>query len=446
MARRHGLAKLMFIAPSAYVLGGVQIWLDYIVQGLIERGHEVVVGLVSGRFHDVDAYLQAHPFRDVRQIPNTTGSQEGRVRSLCSAIERGLPELVLSVNIADVYPAVARLKLKGHDVRVAMTLHGIQTDYFEDAVNHADVLDGIVCTNKLVLECLRANALPPCRIHYAPYGVEAGNRESRAITSGRPLRIAYVGRFDQPQKRVLDIPEIARRLDESNFEYELRLVGAGPAEDELRKRMEGQVRTGRARFLGELTLKGVFNEVYGWADALLLTSSWETGPIVIWEAMSHKVAVVTSSYVGSTAEGSLRHKYNCLMFPVGDCEAAADAIRQLEQTSLRAQIVDGGHKLIEKQYSRSASIDAWVEAVKQILRSPVQHPQSNPKSRPMGRLDRLLGTSIAETVRRLAKVRFSHRSAGAEWPHSHSSASSDEQFLRRLADMELHSTNARTEH
>ena len=62
------MARLMFIASSAYPLGGVQVWLDYIVDGLAEAGHEVIVGLANDRFHDADHYLRVHPFADVVRI------------------------------------------------------------------------------------------------------------------------------------------------------------------------------------------------------------------------------------------------------------------------------------------------------------------------------------------------------------------------------------------
>ena len=79
---------ILFIAPSAYPLGGVATWLDYIVPGLRERDWNVTLGLVEGRFHDVDAYLDVHPDDQVLRIPYGTGTQEGRVRRLVRAIRQ----------------------------------------------------------------------------------------------------------------------------------------------------------------------------------------------------------------------------------------------------------------------------------------------------------------------------------------------------------------------
>src|SRR5215472_1015901 len=97
---------ILIIAPSAYPLGGVATWIDYIIPGLRRRGWCVTLGLTEGALHDVDAYLAAHPMQDVVRIRNRTGTREGRVRSLCAAIMVVQPDIVASVNIADVYSAV----------------------------------------------------------------------------------------------------------------------------------------------------------------------------------------------------------------------------------------------------------------------------------------------------------------------------------------------------
>src|SRR5690349_18307661 len=40
--------NILFVAPSAYPLGGVATWLDYVVPGLRHRNWKVTLGLVQG--------------------------------------------------------------------------------------------------------------------------------------------------------------------------------------------------------------------------------------------------------------------------------------------------------------------------------------------------------------------------------------------------------------
>jgi glycosyltransferase involved in cell wall biosynthesis len=434
----------MFIAPSAYPLGGVQVWLDYIVEGLSERGHEVFVGLTSGRFHDVDRYLHGHPFTNVVRIESTTGTAEGRIRSLTREIANIEPDMVLAVNIADVYPAVARLRKSGMNIRVVMTLHGIQADFLEDVQRYKNVLDGVVCTNRLVSTLLAATGFAIDRVKYAPYGVGFERHTiAREFAANGALRIAYVGRYDQDQKRVLDIVEIFRQLTTRNVRYKARFAGDGPLSDELQLALAAETDAGNVSFLGVLTPEAVERNMYGWADVLLVTSSWETGPIVIWEAMSRGVPVVTSEYVGSIAEGSLVNGKNCLMFPIGDCSQAVDRIMALKNSSFQQAIVENGFMLVEARYSKQASINSWSTAIDEVLELPISKVDSYMRPAPSGRLDRTFGVELAESLRQVSGRNFLHKSPGSEWPHSHSHAPTDQEFLARVAYSEVQQFKAR---
>ena len=57
--------KILFVTPTAYPLGGVAVWLDYLIQGLSDQAIVCYVGLVDGQFHLADDYLQDHPFENV---------------------------------------------------------------------------------------------------------------------------------------------------------------------------------------------------------------------------------------------------------------------------------------------------------------------------------------------------------------------------------------------
>ena len=128
--------------------------------------------------------------------------------------------------------------------------------------------------------------------------------------------------------------------------YELLIAGGGPDENWLRGQLSDAADSGRVRFLGTLAGNDLVEQVYSRVDALLITSLWETGPIVAWEAMAHGAVVVTSAYIGSGLEGSLEPGDNCLMFPIGDAVAAADCLERLRDTGLRSRLLRGGFALV----------------------------------------------------------------------------------------------------
>ena len=413
--------SLLFVAPSAYPLGGLATWLDYLVPGLRDKGWKVTIGLTAGQFHNVDAYQKIHPFDKIVEIGNLTGSREGRIRNLCRAMQALRPDIVAGVNIPDTYAAVERLRSdKAKGPRVVMTIHGIQPDLYEDAGDYRSVLDAVICTNKLACRLVREEAaLEEERVYYAPYGVEL-SEHVRQCSSGGTLRIAYSGRLDHFQKRVDDIPKILLELKHKGIPFEFIVAGSGPAESELREQVALSGLSDMVRFLGALSFVDLVEQVYRFADILLVTSLWETGPIVIWEAMAHGMAVVTSAYIGSGLEDSLKTRENCLLFPIGDTQQAAECIESLADPDIRKTIAEGGYKLVESCNSRERSVEAWDRCFRKIMDAPPRCGDSHNRFfTPSGRLDRMFGNRLAEHLRKLMGRKFQHADPGGEWPHSY---------------------------
>ena len=431
----------MIVAPSAYPLGGVATWIDYIVPGLRQQGWRVTLGLTEGTLHNVDAYLTAHPMQGVIRIRNRTGTREGRVRSLCAAITAVQPDIVASVNIADVYSAVNRLKRNRSRVRAVMTLHGIEADYYEQIKCDAASLDGVIATNRLACKLASSiGGLESGRIYYAPYGVRLPasfvTEPNRRLT---PIRIGFVGRLEKPQKRVDELVAIVREMDRQNISYQLLIAGVGPEESWLRGELKLNVERGTVQFLGALSSKEV-EDFYGTIHTLLITSKWETGPIVAWEAMARGILVVTSAYIGSGLEGNLRHGENCLIYPLGNAAAAVECIVKAQDVELRSRLTSAGIAFVREKMTHELSIKYWSQCFTDIKSQPIQAPSlENTRCEPAGRLDRLLGTRLGETVRHvLHRKPIAPVEPGQEWPHvSVTSQIPEETFwdLARAADV-----------
>ncbi len=422
------MPAIFFISPSAYIFGGLATWLDYLVPGLEKGGWGVTVGLTKGQHHDVGAYILKHPFKKVIAVENKTGTSEGRIRSICGAINKIKPDLVVSVNIPDTYLAVERLRrIKRAFPKVIMTVHGIQPNFYGDIKRYRDVLDAVVCTNKLA--CFLAEVdggIEKQRVYYAPYGVSIVNRVITQNNDG-PLRIVYSGRLEQNQKRIHDIPLVLEKLEEEKMDYRFTFVGDGPEEKALKDRLSNQVRSGKVRFLGVLSPEDIKTHVYEHGDVLLLTSLWETGPIVIWEAMANGLVVVSSAYIGSGLEGSLVNGKNCFLFPVGDVKAAAACLVQAKNLDVRRKLSGNGHRFILEKYSQCASIKIWSDSFTAILSKPTKNSSlCRIEIAKAGRLDRIFGTLIAENLREMSSLSFKHSEPGGEWPHTHSARNIDD--------------------
>jgi hypothetical protein len=165
--------KLLFVTPSAYLLGGVQDWLSQLIPDLRVRGYDVTVAVPDGCQHLYDAYHERYPELDSKPFSNSTGSAWGRIRCLCKLLLDQSPDIVVGVNIGDIYPAVREVRRKElFTGRVVMTMHAIEADYFSDLKHQSDVVDAVIATNRLTCSLVQLlSIVPPERVFYAPYGV-----------------------------------------------------------------------------------------------------------------------------------------------------------------------------------------------------------------------------------------------------------------------------------
>ncbi|MEA5391631.1 glycosyltransferase family 4 protein [Cyanobium gracile UHCC 0139] len=413
--------RVLVLAPSAYLLGGVQDWLANLVPGLRGGGLEVTVAVPDGDHHRHGPYARAYPALAAEAIANPSGSAEGRIRAIAALLERLDPEIVLGVNLVDLYPAARRARRRGRfHGRVAMTLHALQAEYFDDLRLHGAGIDAVIATNRLACRLASGRArIDPGRVLYAPYGVPVPPWQLPGGDPAATLNLAWVGRLEQEQKRVHDLPPLLEALEARGIAVRLSIAGDGEERPALERSLAPWIGRGHVRMLGHVDQDRLAAEIYGHHHALVITSSWETGPIVAWQAMASGMAVVSSRYVGAGLEGALEHGATALLFPCGDTEAAAGELARLRDPALLERLSRAGHALVAGRYSGAASLAAWRQALERVAALPPLPPvPEEPAPAPAGRLDRWLGRRRGEDLRRLLGLRFRHGSAGSEWPHS----------------------------
>jgi glycosyltransferase involved in cell wall biosynthesis len=158
------------------------------------------------------------------------------------------------------------------------------------------------------------------RIEIVPHAVSAPDLAERDELRRRHgldgPTLVFAGRL-VPQKALSVALEAVRR----NEGVTLLLAGDGPE----RANVEAQARPldGRARFLGAQPREAVF-ELLRAADAMLLSSDWESFGLVVAEALAvgTPVLAATAGGVGEVLEDGR----NGLLVPAGDVDALGDAI------------------------------------------------------------------------------------------------------------------------
>jgi glycosyltransferase involved in cell wall biosynthesis len=399
--------RVLICTPTYYLHGGVERIIESLAVHLPSRGVEVLFALAKGgRFHDPAAFRAAFPAVRGVEVDGTSGTVYGRRRALRRAIVETDPDLVLIARMFDAYPVCAALKLEGHRLRLAVTVQAYESDYFADLEHYQDFVDVCIGSGEIVVaEVRRRTRVPAVNIS----GGIAAPRQFRQPQDG-PLRLGYVGRLEQVQKRVLDLPPLVEELERRGIPFTLDVVGEGTFAEELRSLLP------RARFLGWRSVAELYGDVYPNLDVFVHFAAWEGVTIAPREAMAHGVVPVITSHVGAEAE--FLDGVNALLFPVGDIQAAADAVERLhrdrallERLSASARDSQSGIR------SEQGAIDAWAAAFREAVARTSRIGRTLPEvTRDRGLLSRLgVPDVLAEVVRRIRKRK--HADPGSEWPH-----------------------------
>jgi glycosyltransferase involved in cell wall biosynthesis len=419
------VTRLFICTPTHALHGGVERILQSLAAHLPKRMCDVTFGLAKGaRFHDPEEFRRALPPIVGVDVDGGSGTAYGRRRALTRAVTAADPDIVLIARMFDAYPVCCALKRSGHRLRLAVTVQGYEPEYLVDLARYADFVDLCVANGELVADAVtRFTSMPASCVRNIPGGVAPPLRVREAKNG--PLRIGYVGRLDQVQKRARDLHLLVTELERRGIAFVCEVAGDGTVAAELRTRMPS------TRFHGWLSTSDLYERVYPEIDVLVHFAEWEGSPIAPREAMAHGVVPIVSRFTGLQAQGQFIDGFNSLTFPVGDVTAAADCVARLngdrallERLSRAARASQDGIR------SEEGAADAWAEAFRDALARPSRVGGVLPAApRDHGLLARLgVPDSISEIVRR--QRRRHHADPGSEWPHW--SGVRDEELMRQV--------------
>lgn len=393
--------------------------MDLLAEALELHGWEVHIALAQGqRFHRPSWYLERHPFQRAIALDDTHGFREGRVLRLLQAFESVRPAVIVPVNLADALHAAAMWKQGGNETRLVTCVHGQNLGPLRDIETYASFIDQAVAVSMRAADELHALSSLTGRVAHIPTGVPAPlvPPPPRSLLAN----IGYVGRLDVREKRAADLVPLAKLLRGSNVR--LHIVGDGPDAAAILGELVEPIRSGAVVYHATLTRDRLYEDIYPALDALLIFSESEGGPIAAWEAMIHGVVPVVSDFSGRLAEGVIRHAYNSLVFPVGDVEAATNAVLRLRDGTLLRTLSENARNELPDRYRFEGFAAAWATMLRSVLTRPIQTAEVRlPRAVSSGGIARLgLGEHGSFRLRRLLRRQAVHQDPGSEWPHSYS--------------------------
>ena len=380
-----------------------------------------IVGLARGQQYNLPKrFQQFHPSLNTLEVDGRGLNSEGRVRELMRCIRKVKPSIVLPMSLVEANDAVVRCKQAGDDLRLVVHAQGNLPEMLADLQHYQPVIDHVVCPGRLTRRFLNQCAsFEEARVSHIPNGADEPTN-ARVKDSRRILRIGYVGRFTQADKRVLDLVGLCEELEKRQVAFQMVVIGGGPAHADLQA---GLSRFSGVTISGPVSHDSLYRDVFPALDALVLCSSSEAFGIILAEAMMNRVVPVTAEYTGFHSERLVIHGQTGLSFAVGDMSHAADHFKSLaDSPQLVAELAEKCQRHVMQSYTWSMSLRRWHTRLHEISERParrVPHDFSTLKSSDRGRLDSLhLPPTLIHWVRRLRRsvMGCSVPPGGEEWP------------------------------
>jgi glycosyltransferase involved in cell wall biosynthesis len=358
-----------------------------------------------------------------------------------SVVRDVAPDIVVAARIADTYEAVGRLKLTGRGPRLGVAVRGLEVQYVHDVSVYRDFIDACFVDGKLIQRaCIELAGIDCDRVYNLPGGVHEPLVLPRPRVSGKVLRIGYVGRLAQADKRVLDLIPLMDHLRGSSLSFSLDIAGTGPEEDALKRALSPWQEC--IRFHGWLTRQELYQRIFPKIDCLLNFSPTEGVTIAPREGLIHGAVCVISQFPGLKMEGLFVHGHNALTFPTGDIEMAAQHIIALQrEPGLLERLSTNALGAQKGKYSFRGAVDAWADALNRCMAMAVKVDRNiKTKPEPAGRLEALgLPGAIADRVRWWLGRKAIPLDPGDEWPHGLVPVPLDEQVRLESWATELES-------
>ena len=417
--------RVLFISPSASTHGGFESVICRLCKLLPDYGWDAVLGLARGaNFHNPDRFVAENGPLKMIEIDGTHGTFDARRAGLENAILKTAPDIVVGGRIFDVIPAINSLRRRGFSRPFVEMLGSWDADYFSDLHRYREIIDFCVVDSCLLERVVVAKCgIAPERVRRIPTGVVRPLALER-VPEEKQIRLCYVGRLDDEDKRACDLVPLVHELCQRNVDFLLTVAGDGRDRSKIEKRLETEVANGCVRFQGWLTAEDL-HTFFQRQDVLVQFSPAEGLTISPREGLVHGVVPVLSEFIGFFTEGIFLQEENCLSFPVGQISVACDQILRLHNDrNLLSRLSQNARHSQEGPFLAPDDIKAWGAFLSEASMAPASSAcPANEFPEDSGRLNRF-PTIVRHLLRRYS--RHIHTDAGGEWPHASGWTTDDE--------------------
>ncbi len=245
------------------------------------------------------------------------------------------------------------------DIGWSLTLHGTADfDYppgplLPQKIAHADFLAFVSYFGRA--QAMRVS--PPehwSKMFICRCGVDLSSLPPKPRRSGGRLRLVQVARLS-PEKGQIGLIESFSEIIKRGIDAELVIVGDGPDQERIRKRIESLELSLRVLLSGRAAEAEALERIAG-ADILVLSSFMEGLPVVLMEALAMGVPVIAPAIAG--VPELVEHRVSGLTFAAGNWVELAERMMDLAlDPGLRERLATAGKARVESEYAIERAVE-----------------------------------------------------------------------------------------
>ena len=250
------------------------------------------------RFNKPEEFARYQNIVDYHVVNVRSGNEKSKLPSLKNKIIKCAPDVIVPVLSLEGLQAAVQLKDE-MGFSIVFPVHEYNQEIITDIQTYAYAIDKIVPVDKLNAFFL-ANK---CHLDIKNFETISGayRREYHGYSKvntdrGRDkIKIGIASRWN-PQKGSEILENVLSKIPKNR---NVEIMWAGLEEVEARKRnsLRRLIEREQLVCLGAVEPIGMM-EFHESIDCLLIASSWETGPLIAWDAMYAGNLLIVSSYIG----------------------------------------------------------------------------------------------------------------------------------------------------
>ena len=274
-------------------IGGPVTWLMHLLPYLKQNGFEVACLILFHKGNTGPLYEHLVKNDITVKTSSFLSTTEDNIKWILDCLQKNTPHIFVPNLVVPAYYACKWAKKAGvATIGISHSddpfYHAIQKEFMDGHKSFR--LDGMICVSKeLEKQLLKSKNAQKVKIKRIPYGVIIP--DSKATRDDTSLRVIYVGRLAEQQKRISEVTRSFCKMTQKIKGVEAIIYGGGPDKINVENMLNVQQKTTAVTLGGNIPPKQMTDKLLK-AHVIVLLSDFEGLPISVLEAMACGVVPV----------------------------------------------------------------------------------------------------------------------------------------------------------